>query len=796
MKINYIISTVVLCLLMACSTPQLEDDDMLYTGLRPIEYTNYDSEGKHFSETKAEVEASLATAPNGALFGSSYYRTPLQYGIWVWNAFSDKKDFFSKWAVKSFGKAPVLISNVNPQLRRNVGKSVLQNNGYFNGSVAYDIDLGKPKRTKNDTVLRPRTAKIKYYVDFGHLYKLDSISYSNYPEEIYKKINDGNSLLRSDDPFSVSKLDAERSRIYNLLRNKGYYYYQNNYTTYLADTLQVPGMVQLQLHCVDSLPEKALKKWVIGKTAIQIRRTSREVITDTLTHRFLSIRFGGGKTPLRPRIILADMKLRPGNLFSQSAYQESLNNLTSKGIFSTVDINFEPRLNADGTYMEVPDTIKELSGETRAGAGVLDMTINTVLDKPYDFTFQANVMGKTNKRVGPGLVASLSKRNAFRGGELLSMSIGANYEFQTGGDLSMGNSYDFSVSLSLQMPRLLFPTLFGNKRRHWYTTPSTNIIVSGEIIRRAGFFNRYVMSASMDYTMQPTANSIHQFTPLSLTFGKTTDQSEEYLKKISLSAYSMIASRNELIPKMRYKYIYSSPNTFKNPFYAEVAVSEAGNIFNLLGMLVHNKGWNDKDKEILGTAYSQFVKVETDVRKTWRLGPYNSLVAHAFIGYMYAYGNNYIGPFSEQFYIGGANDLRGFSMRSVGPGKMHVNDNNIAYTQHNGDLKAIVNLEYRHRLFGSLYGAVFIDAGNVFSMNKDRNDAFIKDFGTQYGDPGKFDIGIDSGIGLRYDLDYFVLRLDWGFALHTPYDNGSKGFFNIPAFKKAQCVTFAIGYPF
>ena len=157
-------------IIYGCSTTSsLEDGDVLYTGLKATDYNNYEK-NDHQSNVEEEVEAALATAPNGALFGSSYYRTPFPYGLWIWNAFSKKEGVVSKWLVNSFGKAPVLMSNVNPVLRAQVAKNVLQNNGYFNGDVTFDTFMGKPETTNNDTVKRPRTAKIQYHVNFGDLY--------------------------------------------------------------------------------------------------------------------------------------------------------------------------------------------------------------------------------------------------------------------------------------------------------------------------------------------------------------------------------------------------------------------------------------------------------------------------------------------------------------------------------------------------------------------------------------------------------------------------------------------------
>lgn len=796
-------------LLAACSTTSsLGDGEQLFTGLKPIDYHNYEASA-HQSATQEEIEAALATAPNGALFGSSYYRTPFPYGLWIWNACAQSEGAVAKWLNSSFGKAPVLMSNVNPRLRSSVANNILQNNGYFNGNVTCDIEEGKKKTTKTDTVPRPRTAKIKYSVDFGHLYTLDTVAYTGYPHLIDSIIRQEKSpYIYSGAPFSVSNLDAERTRIYDLLRNNGYYYFQKQYTTFLADTLAVPGRVQMQVHALDSLPDIATHKWIIGKTEVNIRRQMREQLTDSVQRRYLTIRFAGKRPPLRPPVILAATKLYPGITFSEDLYEESLNKLSSMGIFSSAEISFTPRYNDDGTVKEVADSVVARYGSQRAGAGILDMSVNAVLDKPYDVSLTATGKGKTNGRLGPSLTLGLSKRNAFNGGELLSAELGASYEFQTGASSTVGSSYDFTASLSLTIPRLLMPRFMQRRRpRRWYTTPSTTISLAGETIRRAGFFNRNVMSFDYTYTYQPSATSLHQFTPFSLVYGKTTGQTSEYYAKIEQSITSFIAAKDELTPRMRYKYTYTSPSSNPNPVYWEATVTEAGNIVNAVNMVLGKK-WNEKGKKLLATPYSQFLKFETDVRKTWALKGKSTFVAHFQGGVILQYGNSSAVPYSEQFFIGGANDMRGFTMHSLGPGNVHFDDKELSYQFHNGDLKMVMNLEYRPHLFGSLYGALFLDAGNVWYMSRSRRDAIsamsdalaadgnettiAKDFGST----NKVDIGIDVGCGLRYDLDFFVLRVDWGIGLHLPYDTGRSGYYNIPKFKDGQSIHLAIGYPF
>ena len=773
--VNIIISCTLVALSSCSSVSHLEEDEQLFTGLKKIDYVTPVPSvtapqqqahiSSHLTDTKAEVEAALATAPNGALFGSSYYRTPFPYGLWIWNAYSHRSGAFAKWLTSSFGKAPVLMQNVNPALRALVAETVLQNNGYFHGDVTYDVIEGKPQTTKTDTVMKPRTAKVQYHVNFGSLFTLDSVSYSPELKEFSVQ------PLTKGQPFSISSLEEERQRIYKKKRDSGYYYYQPSNIVFLADTLMVPGKVQLRVQQADSLPPEAEKKWVIGSTTVQIRRQFMETFTDSLQHKFLKIRFKGPKTPIRPRIILSDTRLRPGMLFSQEAYEESLNRLASKDVFSSVDISFTSRQNADST-------------------GVLDMTINTVLDKPYDLTFKADVIGKTSRRVGPGVSISLTKRNAFRGGEKFSINAGANYEFQLGGQASMGNSYDFTLGTTVDFPRLIVPK-FITKRRRWYTTPSTLIDVNATLTRRAGFFNRILLSAEYAYVFQPTASSIHRFSPLTLAYGRTTNKTAEYEEKMSKTAIGLVALQDELIPRMRYTYIYATPRT--SSLYFTATITQAGAITNLLSTAFTHHAWGDRNKTLLGTPFSQFIKLETDIRKTWKIGSYDAFVFHFYGGIMAAYGNDNSGPFSERLYISGQNDLRAFTQRSIGPGDNHNTDRQLAYLFGGGDLKLVVNLEYRPRLFGSLYGAVFLDAGNIWYLKHDIREQYKQSFGAN---TVKRDIAVNTGIGIRYDLDYFVLRLDWGIGLHVPYTTARSGFFNIPNFKDAQCLNFSIGYPF
>lgn len=769
----------IIFLLVSCSTTsQLPAGEQLYIGLDHVTYENYEK-NDHATATKEEVDAVLACQPNGALFGSSFHRTPLPYGLWIWNAFSDSESGLGKWLAKSFGKPPVLMSTVNPALRSTVAQSVLRAHGYFRGKVNHET-----LQMKN-----PKKGKIGYNIDMGHLFTLDSIAYINFPpaaEELIA-LSESDRKIKSGDAFDVSMLDAERTRLSNLFRNNGYYYYEPGYASYLADTLSVPGKVQLKLQMADSLPSAALKKWYIGKVDVQLRKQFMKRLNDSIQRRRFTVHFNGRRPPVRAGVLLGALKLRPGQLYSYDNYLESVSKLSTTGLFSMVDFRFTPR-----------DTT--LIGDT------LDMQVTTVFDKPYDFYIEGNMTGKTNGLVGPELILGLTKRNVFRGGEKLDFNIHGSYEWQTGHDAegtsSDINSWEYGGDISLEYPRLLIPR-FGKKnidgrrrgpqihRRRFYSSSSTLIKASLNIVNRAKYFRRHIISGEFTYNFQTSETSRHSFSPLILSYNYMNRTTARFDTILQESPYLKMAMMDQFIPKMNYTYFYNSPQNLRNPIRWEISVSESANILSL-GYLIAGKKWGEKEKTMFQNPYAQFFKIETDFRKTWELGKYSELVGHLNAGIIFSYGNSFMAPYSEQFYVGGANSVRAFNVRTIGPGSYYVPIRKYSYMDQTGDIKLQGNLEYRSRLFGNLHGAVFIDAGNVWTRHND-----------DYRPGGRMklkslldQLAVGTGVGLRYDLDFFVLRLDWGIGIHLPYDTGKNGYYNIPKFKDGQSIHLAIGYPF
>ena len=794
-------------LLCGCSmTKNIPEDDQLFTGLKTIVYVDEqkDSFASHLATMKEEVEAALATEPNGSLFGSSYYSVPWSWHLWVYNHYSGRKSRFAQWMAKSFGKPPVLMSQVNPALRASVARSVLRNYGYLRGDVTYE----KVQR-KN-----PKKAKLAYSIRLDSLFTVDSMAYVGFPDDIQQLIDSTASerLLKSGEPFSVASLDGERSRISTLLRNNGYYYYSPSYTTYLADTFATAGKADVRLHLASELPDESLRKWYIGKVDVQLRKSFREQLTDSLIRRSLTIHYSGEKSPIRPAVILRNLRLRSRQPYSYEKHQESVSKINATGVFSSVDMQFTPRQDSDS----------------------LDLRLNCTFDKPYDVYSEFNAIGRTSGRYGPEARVGITRRNVFHGGENLDVNLHGAYEWQNSGGSDM-NSYQYGIDASIEFPRIITPfydsdtgrrNLFGSKKegqrrrpRRFFSPPTTYAKVSSDIIRRPGYYKMHIVSGEWTYRWQTTQYLRHEFSPLTLKYQFMNSHTAKFDSIMNDNLYLNATMEDYFVPKMRYTFLYTRE---RHPLRWEFTIEESGNLIALCDM-ARGKSWNQKDKQLFKNPYAQFIRFETDLTRSWHLGKNQTFVAHLNAGFLRSFGNTGVNdtPFSELFYAGGANSIRAFGVRTIGPGSFAGLQGNkqFNYLMQNGDLKLVANLEYRTPLFGNLHGAVFLDAGNVWRWKDEQfspDDFYNEDEDMTYDDAmfaanyinnmlkdmqphwSTFlrQIALGTGVGLRYDLGFLVVRMDWGLALHAPYDTGRSSYFNIHRFRDAQSLHLAIGYPF
>lgn len=755
--------------LYSCSmTKLIEPGEQLYTG---IEKTDIVGEKEYASspigETAiSEVEAALAAAPNASIAGSSSIRS-IPFGLWWYNAFANSKGKIGQWFFRNFATTPVLISKVNPELRARIATNILSYYGYFNGNVTSQVLTNKRN---------PKKAKIRYTVTLHQPYLLDSIAYLGFTPTADSLLQATYSkrLLRRGEQFSVANLSGERERINSLLRNNGYYYSQTNYIELLADTINNPGYVDMRIQPIKGLAPHIRRRYTIGNIniGIQKNKASRSAKIDTLRVRNLTYTYSGEKPPVRPGALLRNLKFHSGDIYSQETQQSTLQELSKMNIFGGLNFAYTPRVDSD----------------------TLDVNIQAQMDKPYNFSFELNATSKSNSQIGPGSKISLSRNNIFRGGETLKFTLQGSYEWQTDGAIkgrqAVINSWEIGSDVSLTFPRLFFPVV---PRRYLRFPASTSLRLYADQMNRSGFFKMIHVGGEITYNIYTKSTTTHTVIPFRLTYDmlqRTTAKFDSIAAENRSIANSF---RNQFIPAMQYTFTYdNTPTHHRNKTWLETSITSSGNITSLM-FLAFGKKWNKKDKDLFNNPYAQFVKLTAEIRQLYRINSRNYIATRFMAGIIKSYGNSRYAPYSEQFYIGGANSLRAFTVRTIGPGSYHPDkETRYSYLDETGTLKFEANVEYRFGLFGNLNGAIFVDAGNVWLTEKDENrpggEFKLSTFAKE--------IALNTGFGLRYDLDIMVLRLDFGIAIHAPYDTGKSGYYNLPNFGKGFAWHFAIGYPF
>ena len=768
-KTNYI-SYLLLCLLcLSCSTTKnLPEGAVLYTGISKIEIQNEDVSEAGRS-TVEELEAALDYPPNNALLGSSSVRVPFPFGLWVYNAFVNKEGKLSRWIFNKLAAKPVLISTVNPDVRIKVARNLLNEYGYFNGATAYELVPDKKD---------PRKAKIAYQITMNQPYTIDSIYYvrmRNRVDSLLPRVS-SERLIRKGDNFNVVRLQEERERIADMLRDNGYYYFRPEYMVYQADTTITPGKVSLRVVRKEGMPRNALIPWKLGKIDFYLHGYRNERPTDSIRYKDLTIHYEG-KLRVRPSALYNRLYFHPGDRYSQTQQERSQTALARLGIFRYSEFQYAPR-----------DTMRRQD--------TLDLRINTVYDLPLDGELELNVTAKSNDQVGPGAAFSVTKRNMFGGGETFGVKLRGSYEWQTGNKLDAGgskiNSYELGLSTTLTFPRLLFPTL-GKRDLNFPAT--TTFRIYADQMNRARFFKMLSFGGDASYEFQPSATSHHSVTPFKLAYNLLQRTTAEFDSIADNNKALMKSLQDQFVPSMSYTYTYDdSPITSKrHHVWLQGSITQAGLLMDA-AYAIAGKAFDKEGKKLFGNPFAQFIKGTLEARYNYMLGENQRLVGRIMAGAIYSYGNARTAPYNEQFYVGGANSVRAFTIRSIGPGRYYQSseENKYAYIDRTGDLKFEANLEYRFPIMGDLHGATFLDCGNIWLLREDpdRPGGRLK--------AGHFfkDLALGTGFGIRYDMDFLVIRFDVGIGLHLPYETGKSGYYNLPHFKDGMGYHFAIGYPF
>lgn len=756
--------------LAACSTTKhLPEGETLYLGLKKVNIVNEDK-SPAADNALEEVNGAISIAPNNAIFVNPNVRFPIPFGLWIYNRFERYEKGLGHWIFKKLAANPVLISTVNPDTRVKVATNLLRDYGYFNGKVTYQVDS-----TRN-----PRAVKLSYDINMGKPYFIDTLEYrgfSAYADSLIRANLSGR-LVNKGDHFNVVTLNSERDRIIDLLRNYGYYYARSEFITFYADTLKNPGHVCIRMQPKNNLPPEASRTYFLGNTTVRLTGYNGEEPTDSIRLRDFTIHYAGKKPGLRFGVLRNRFIYRKGEQYSlrrQNYTQEALSRL---GVFKYNEFQYVPR-----------------------GKDTLDINVNSLFDLPYDSELELNATMKSTKQTGPGAIFKLSRKNFLRMGASLSLELNGSYEWQTSSTVnrekSVMNSYELGAALTLDFPRIILPWI--KNRIDPFRFPShTNFKIYIDQVNRARYFRMLSFGGSVSYSFQPSRSMKHTVTPLHLAFNRLQHRTAAFDSVATANPMLFRSLDDQFIPSVTYTFTFDDSWKQKRvQWWWENSISSAGNITSLIYQ-AFGKKLSQRDKKFLGTPFAQYLKYTTELRPLIKFDDRNHLAMRFMAGVIWAYGNKTVAPYSEQFYVGGANSIRAFSIRSIGPGRFHpAETSRFSYVDETGDIKLEANLEYRFRIIGNLFGgslngATFLDAGNVWLMRSDSSRP-----GAQFTFKKFFDsVALGSGVGIRYDLSFLVLRLDWGIALHVPYETGKSGYYNIPRFKDGMGVHFAIGYPF
>lgn len=652
----------------------------------------------------------------------------------------------TKWVnrtLQRIGEAPILYDTA--QARQTCVDLVLamRDMGYMNASALIRTERKGKKRIRVTYVLHPGTS-----------YRIGQVHYQIDDEQI-AHILQGHEALHPGMKFTVATLAQERKRLTELLADSGYYRFHQDFIQYDADTIAGSKDIALTLHLlkykVDSEAE------AVDHPRYYIRKVYIESSDSDHIH-------------LRKGVIDDNMAVEPGAPYSAHYLQQTYNNFSRLQAVRYTNIRFR----------EVPDTT------------LLDCYVQVSMNKPSTLAFQPE---GTNTAGDLGAAASLTytNRNLFHGSEQLSIALRGAYEAITGLEGYKDQNYkEYSIEGKIAFPRFVAPFLSRSFRRR--QTATSELSVSWDLQNRPEFHRRVFSSAWRYRWAEPHHHLNWRFDLIDLNYVYMPWISETF-KRDYLDSET---TRNAIL---RYNYedlfimkvgFGVSYNNGTDAFRANI--ESAGNLLEGLSRAFRFKQNGSGQHTLFNIAYAQYAKFDLDYTHLHHFDSHNALALHACMGVAYPYGNSTVLPFEKRYFSGGANSVRGWSVRELGPGKFRGTDGRIDFINQTGDIKLDLNAEYRSFLFWKIYGAAFVDAGNIWTLrayNEQPGGQFhFKTFLRQ--------LAVAYGLGLRLNLDYFVLRMDMGMKAITPGYITQQEHYAVfhPNMKRDFVFHFAVGMPF
>lgn len=657
----------------------------------------------------------------------------------------------TKWInrkLQALGEDPVLFDSLQAEQTCNDLSNVLHGMGYIKAQVDYALKREKKKKVK-----------VIYNLHPGKRYHISSINYDIQDKNIdsvlkNKKFHSTN--LRIGMPFMVSVLDNEREQITDFLNNNGYVNFHKDFISYSADTISGSTDIDIILH---------LHKFISG---------NGEEETEHKQYTIGKINYHANgdfdKIPLRKSVLEENTIIEAGKLYNADELQKTYNRFGRLPIVKYTNIKFTER----------PDS------------NILDCNIGISTNKINSISFQPE---GTNTAGDLGAAASLTyeNRNIFRGAETFSIKLRGAFEAITGLEGYQNQDYEeYSLEAKLLFPRFVVPFL--SKKFKKQSTAMSELTVSYNMQNRPEFHRR-VFTASWRYRWNDiSGKKSYKFDLIDLNYiympWISTTFKEEYLDDVN--------NRNSIL-RYNYEDLFIMKLGFGMSFNNgdeayKINVETSGNFLSGISHLLGSKRNEDNQYTLFNIAFAQYVKGDFDYTKIIMFDRNNSLALHAGLGIAYPYGNSKILPFEKRYFSGGANSVRGWSVRGLGPGKFKGTNGAIDFINQTGDIKLDLNIELRSFLFWKVYGAAFIDAGNIWTIRayeeQPGGQFRFKDFYKQ--------IAVAYGLGIRFNFDFFILRFDMGMKAINPAYNSNNEHYAIfhPDFSRDFAFHFAVGLPF
>ena len=691
----------------------------------------------------------------------------------------DSTNSFNRF-LRKLGDEPVIYdAEITRKTQREIEKAV-RNMGYMRARVELDTEI-----KKNRMKLNYRIKAGQPYIIQHIAYHIDDMTISDFIEK-----DSAQSYLRAGMPFDVVTLDNERGRITKLLQNNGYYKFNKDFIVYQADTIRNTFQVNLTMKLLpfqlrkEDTPTKhrqyTLRNVNILAEDNLVNPENYDSGHESISHKGLNIYYRDNLF-LRPNTLATFNQLRPNELYNEQDVQNTYTSMGRLRALKYTNIRFDEIMENDSAKLDA----------------------NILLTKGKNQSLSFEIEG-TNSAGDLGAAASMTfqHRNVFKGSETFTMKVRGAYEAITG--LQEGYENDdykeYGVEASLNFPEFKFPFLSSDFKRKIRATSEVGASFNSQ---NRPEFTRTLASASWGYRWVDRKNSQHRFDLLDVNYIYVpwkSDNFQDYLENLTDRNSILIKSyEDQLIVRMGYTYTYNSANDKtrispkRNSYSIRLNLEEAGNLLYLASKTFNSTPKDDKGFVIANIPFAQYIKGDFDFSQNWNIDERNSLVFHIGMGVAYPYGNSQVLPFEKRYFAGGPNSVRGWSVRSLGPGGYKGSDTGMNYINHTGDIKLDVNLEYRTHLFWKFNGAAFIDAGNIWN---------IRDYEGQEEGTFRFNrfykqLAVAYGLGLRFDLDYLIIRFDGGMKAINPMRTGKDKYpFLHPNFSRDFAFHFAVGYPF